>query len=108
MSFASEFRIALKRIDEEIAYYRSFAALDGMQGPTEVLTELREKWHECLARSEARGKLPAEPEDWDEDADERRAAKESMNKLIKAAALAAAARAAVTPAANDPAAESSS
>ena len=61
-----------------------------MLEPTEVLTELREKWQECRARSEARGKLPAEPEDWAADAEERRSAKEIMNKLIKAAALAAA------------------
>jgi hypothetical protein len=94
MSFANEFRRALKTLDEEIAYYRSFAHLDGMAEPIEVLTDLREKWHECRARSEARGKLPAEPEDWSEDAEERRAAKEIMNKAIKAAALAAAALAA--------------
>ena len=94
MSFANEFRRALKTLDEEIAYYRSFPHLDGMQEPTEVLTDLRDKWQECRARSEARGKLPAIPEDWNEDAEERRAAKEVMNKSIKAAALAATARAA--------------
>ena len=51
MSFASDFRIALKKIEEEIAYFRTFAALDGMQEPSEVLTELREKWHECLGEA---------------------------------------------------------
>jgi len=98
MSFANEFRRAQKTIVEEIAYYRTFQALSGMEEPISVLEELRDKWTECEKRSEGRGKLPARPADWDDDEASRQAAKEVMKKIIKAAAVAAASASAEKPA----------
>jgi hypothetical protein len=91
MSFANEFKRAVKGIDEEIAHYREFAQLDGMAEPIAALEELRDKWQERTTRFAGRGKLPTEPFDWDDDKTARIALKESMNRIIKAAAEAAAA-----------------
>jgi hypothetical protein len=92
MSFANEFKRARLRIVEEIAYYRSFASLQGVAEPIAALEEMRDKWKEHAARFEGRGRTPSAPFDWVEDTQARSAAKERMNKVIKAAAIAAAAR----------------
>ena len=86
MSFANDFKRNQQGIKEEIAYYRSYAGLDGMGEFITVLEELRDKWKEHEVRYEGRGKTPTEPFDWNEDRQIRSASKESMNKIIKAAA----------------------
>jgi hypothetical protein len=88
MSFANEYKRAVKEITEEIAYYRGFAALDGTAEPLETLEELRDDWEERRLRFEGRGRPPSEPADWDENKTTRVAAKEQLDKIIKAAAAA--------------------
>ncbi len=66
MSFANQFKRAIKEIDQEIAYYRGFAGLDGTAEPLATLEEMRDDWQERRRRFEARGRPPSEPEDWDE------------------------------------------
>ena len=89
MSFANEFKRAVKGIEEEIAYYREFAQLEGMEESIAALEELRDKWKERTIRFAGRGKLPTEPFDWRDDKTTRCELKESMNRIIKAAAAAA-------------------
>jgi hypothetical protein len=93
MSFANEFKRAVKGIAEEIAHYREFAQLDGMAEPIAALEELQDKWEERTVRFAGRGKLPTEPFDWGDDKIARSGLKESMNRIIKAAAAAEAAAA---------------
>ena len=88
MSFANEFKRAVKEIDQEIAYYRGFAGLDGTQEPLAILVELCDDWQERRRQFEGRGRPPSEPADWDENKTTRTAAKESLDKIIKAAAAA--------------------
>ena len=88
MSFANAFTRARRGLDEEIAYYRSFAALDGIGEPLAALEELREKWIQRSNRYAGRGRAPTEPFDWREDQASRASAKESMSRIIKAAAVA--------------------
>jgi hypothetical protein len=103
MSFANEFKRAVKEIDEEIANYRGFAALPGSEEPLAVLKDLRDDWLQRRQRFEGRGRPPSKPDDWAEDKTARVAAKERLDKIIKAAAaaeearLAAAARHAAEP-----------
>jgi hypothetical protein len=88
MSFANEYKRAVKEINEEIAYYRGFARLDGTAEPLATLEELRDDWEARRLRFEGRGRPPSEPEDWDENKTTRVAAKEQLDKIIKAAAAA--------------------
>jgi hypothetical protein len=92
MSFANEYKRAVKEINEEIAYYGGFAGLDGTAEPLATLEELRDDWEARRLRFEGRGRPPSEPEDWDENKTTRVAAKEQLDKIIKAAAAAEEAR----------------
>ena len=89
MSFANEFKRAVKGIEEEIAHYREFQQLEGMPQHIAALEELRDKWSERTTRFAGRGKLPTEPFDWADDKTSRRDLKENMTRIIKAAAAAA-------------------
>ncbi len=89
MSFANEFKRAVKGIEEEIAHFREFDELDGMPQQLAALEELRDKWGERTTRFAGRGKLPTEPFDWEDDKTTRRDLKENMTRIIKAAAAAA-------------------
>jgi hypothetical protein len=88
MSFANEFKRAVKEIDQEIAYYRGFASLAGIAESLATLEELRDDWESRRLRFEGRGRPPSEPDDWDDDKTTRVAAKERLDKIIKAAAAA--------------------
>lgn len=102
MSFANEFKRNQQGVTEEIAYYRSHADLEGIGEQIVVLEEMRDKWTELEVRYQGRGKMPSKPDDWDEDREIRSAAKESMNKIIKAAAALAEAESAEIQRENDP------
>ncbi len=91
LSFAKEFSRSVRGIEEEIAYYRTFASLDGMTEPIAVLEEMRDKWQQRNLRYEGRGRAITEPFDWQKDRQLRNASKESMNKIIKVAKAAEAA-----------------
>jgi hypothetical protein len=78
MSFANEYKRAVKEIGEEIAYYRGFAGLAGTEEPFAALVEMRDDWEERRRRFEARGRPPSEPEDWDENKTDRVAAKDCL------------------------------
>ena len=88
MSFANEFKRAAKEIEQEIAYYRGFARLGGTEESLATLEELRDDWEERRLRFEGRGRPPSEPEDWEDGKTTRMAAKECLDKIIKAAAAA--------------------
>jgi hypothetical protein len=88
MSFANEFKRAAKEIEQEIAYYRGFAGLAGVEELVVALEELRDDWESRRLRFEGRGRPPSEPDDWEDDKTTRVAAKEQMDKIIKAAAAA--------------------
>lgn len=88
MSFANEYRRAVKEIGEEIAYYRGFARLAGTEEPLAALVEMRDDWEERRLRFEGRGRPPSEPADWDDNKTDRVAAKDCLDKIIKAAAAA--------------------
>ncbi|HEX4145663.1 MAG TPA: hypothetical protein VHY91_19310 [Pirellulales bacterium] len=88
MSFANEFKRAVKEIGEEIAYYRGFASLTGIAESLAELEELRDDWDQRRQRFEARGRPPSEPDDWEEDKTTRVATKERLDKIIKVAAAA--------------------
>ena len=92
MSFSNEFKRAAKEIDQEIAYYRGFAGLAGTAEPLATLEELRDDWEARRRRFEGRGRPPSEPDDWEENKTTRVAAKERLDKIIKAAAAAEEAR----------------
>ena len=97
MSFAKQFSRNMRGIEEEIAYYRTFARLEGMAEPIAVLEEMRDRWQQRNQRYEARGRAITEPFDWQEDRELRNAAKETMNKIIKVAKAAEAAAVARSP-----------
>ena len=88
MSFSNEFKRAAKEIDQEIAYYRGFAGLAGTEEPLATLEELRDDWEARRRRFEGRGRPPSEPDDWEENKTTRVAAKERLDKIIKAAVAA--------------------
>ena len=91
MSFAKEFTRNVRAVEEEIAYYRTFANLDGMAEPIALLEEMLDNWKERNLRYEGRGRAITEPFDWQDDREARNVAKETMNKIIKVAKAAEAA-----------------
>ena len=67
MSFANEFKRAVKEIDEEIAYYRGFATTRRDRRADVHSGRSARRLGAAAAAIRGAGKTPSEPDDWEED-----------------------------------------